>query len=192
MPAGRYSLTPDDLAHMRRVAAGLVDRQEVPDLVQDAAEKLVKAAPEIAGDRRKYLAVCVYQAFYKQLEVAAKLKRQSAGVCSIDEASPVQLPHVQPNQYHAASLGETLRTLDRLPRNWARAVLLAVDGLNPSEIAREMGCGRNSVYVWLANGRRVLGDPDLLGERITADSVLSRGAGAQVTRRGAAGYAAAA
>jgi RNA polymerase sigma factor (sigma-70 family) len=168
---------------MRDIARSLVPRQDVDDLVQDAALELFKAKPEISGDERAYLAACMFQRWRKWRVAATRKKRDVTAVCIDDESVALAIPCSPAVQLLVVELREIVGTFQQLPKNWQNSLALSMDGMTVSEIAREFDCTRNSVMIWLANARRVIADPDLLGTRLT-----TRGG---VTAKGAVNYDAA-
>ena len=162
------------------VARSIVPSSEVDDLTQDAALSIIAAGPDVSGDVKSYLAKCVYMAYAKWRERSARSKRDGEAVCINDDLIRLFIPVVQPNQLPYVELRELRDIFVMLPKNWQVAISLAVVGMTVSEIARETGCTRNSVAIWLSNGRRVLSNPDFLGSRIS-----TRGG---ITERGATNY----
>jgi DNA-directed RNA polymerase specialized sigma24 family protein len=159
----------ETIARLRRMAHGLVPRDEADDLVQDALVKICATLYLPAEDAIDgWMSTVLYRTHFENVRAAGRMKRAIGGPPrALDELQPGAVPWVAPPQLAAVELAEINRTLDLLPGNWRRAVELAADGNTLAEIMREMGCARDTVMIWLTNARRVLRDPDLLGTRIS-------------------------
>ncbi len=145
LPQILAGLHPD----LMRLARRLADSEtEAQDLVQETLLRLWRRRSEVAAveDLRAYARAALRNLYRQGLRRMPHLPLEDA-----------EAPSVDPDVFGTLALADLRGAIHRLPADQARLITLVMSGeTSPAALARQIGCGVNTVMSRLARARAQL------------------------------------
>ncbi|WP_165802816.1 RNA polymerase sigma factor [Pelagivirga sediminicola] len=145
LPKTLAELHPDLMRLARRLAGSEAEAQ---DLAQETLLRLWRRREEVAqvSDLRAYARATLRNLFRQGLRRAPHLPLEEA-----------EGPSVDPEVFGTLALSDLRGAISRLPADQARLITLVMSGeTSPAALARQIGCGVNTVMSRLARARAQL------------------------------------